>query len=43
MPTYAGLLSVNVTLFLHIPNKSLSNIVTYSMVLMPILNSIFRC
>ena len=44
IPTYAGLLRVNVTLILRITTKLLSvSFVTYSLVLMSILNSPFRC
>ena len=44
IPEYAGLLSVNVNLFLCITTKSLSIIfVTCDLVFMSILNSIFCC
>ena len=42
MPTYTGLLSVNITLLFHIATKPLQNIsVTHRLVLTPILNNLF--
>ena len=42
IPTYAGLLSLNVTLFLRTVTKSFQNIfVTYNLLLMSILKSLF--